>query len=139
MAFDSKPFYGVDRLQFRGIPDSLARHHVEASECCLIHVDNPLSATRGVWLNPDVRVGYNPEAYAVVHQGGDTWPPLGQSIRGVWNNRFWRWLIPTVLKSSQINRQVKAWMRENSQHYEPGVDCLINEMQVLIANGWAHV
>ena len=139
MAFDSKPFYGVDRLQFRGIPDSLARHHVEASECCLIHIDNPLSATRGVWLNPEVRVGYDSEAYAVVHQGGDAWPPLGQSIRGVWNNRFWRWLIPTFLKSSQIYRHVKAWMRENSQHYEPGVDCLINEMQVLIANGWAHV
>lgn len=139
VAFDSKPFYGVDRLQFRGIPDSLARHHVEASECCLIHIDNPLSATRGVWLNPDVRVGYKPEGYAKVHEGGGAWPSLGPSIRGVWTNRFWRWIIPTFLKSSRINRRLKTWMKENSQNYEPGVDCLINEMQVLITNGWAHV
>lgn len=139
MAFNSKPFYGADHLRFRGIPDSLARHHVEASECCLIHIDNPLSLTRGVWLNPDVRVGYSPDAYEVVHQGGGAWPPLGQSIRGVWVNRFWRWLIPAFLKSAKINRRMKAWMAENSQNYEPGVPCLINEMQVVIANGWAHV
>lgn len=139
VAFDSKPFYGVDRLQFRGIPDSLARHHVEASECCLIHIDNPLSAARGVWLNPDVRVGYKPEDYTKVHGGDSAWPSLGPSIQGVWANRFWRWIIPTFFKSSRINRRLKTWMKENSQNYEPGVDCLINEMQVLITNGWAHV
>lgn len=75
----------------------------------------------------------------MVHEGGGAWPALGPSIRGVWANRIWRWIIPTLLKSSKINRRLKMWMKENSQNYEPGVDCLINEMQVLIINGWAHV
>ncbi len=128
----------MDRLQFRGIPDSLARHHLEASECCLVHVDNPLSVTKGVWLNPDVRVGYSHKAYEAVHQDA-IWPPLGESIRGVWMNRFRRWLVPTAIKSSMITQKVNNWMKGISDNYEPGVDCLVNEMQVLIANGWAHV
>ncbi|KAL9070523.1 MAG: hypothetical protein Q9161_004820 [Pseudevernia consocians] len=64
VAFDAAPFYDPNRLKFRGVPDSLALHHVEGSECCLIHVDNPLTQSHGVWLNPNVRVGYSPEAYA---------------------------------------------------------------------------
>lgn len=41
MIFDVAPFYSG--LECRGIDDSLAQKHVEASECCLIHVDNELS------------------------------------------------------------------------------------------------
>ena len=61
------PFMSNPSLSFRGMPDSLALHHLEGSECCLIHVDNPLSAEYGVFVNPNVRVGYSGEAYEAVH------------------------------------------------------------------------
>ncbi|EAQ87609.1 hypothetical protein CHGG_04228 [Chaetomium globosum CBS 148.51] len=71
---------GIRGLRFRGIPDSLAALHLEASECCLIHADNPGSRTRGVYVNPAVRVGYNRLAYDAVHNnptggggGGGSW------------------------------------------------------------------
>ena len=35
--FDSSPFNAASPLRFRGIADSLATHHLEGSECCLIH------------------------------------------------------------------------------------------------------
>lgn len=137
-AFDAKPFYGVDRIYFRGIPDSLAKHHVEASECCLIHIDNPLSNTKGVWLNPDVRVGYSPRAYEAVHSGS-IYPGLASSIRGLWTNRFLRWVVPAGIKTGIVKETLKKWMKEDGQNYEHGEECLVNEMQVLIANGWAHI
>jgi len=62
VAFNAAPFYSSPALQFRGLPDTPAAHHLEASECCLIHMDNPLSAQKGVYLNTNVRVGYNPKA-----------------------------------------------------------------------------
>jgi hypothetical protein len=51
VVFDAAPFYGGPGddghikapLRFRGISDSLAKYHLEASECCLIHFDNPLT------------------------------------------------------------------------------------------------
>ncbi|KAH0280929.1 hypothetical protein KCU91_g636, partial [Aureobasidium melanogenum] len=49
VAMNAKPFYQTPRLIFRGVSDSLAKLHVEGSECCLIHTDNPLSAEQGVW------------------------------------------------------------------------------------------
>ena len=68
---DVRPFYnriGVDHpLQFRTIAGSLAQEHLEASECCLDHQDNPLSLRSGIWLNPSVRVGYNELAYDAVN------------------------------------------------------------------------
>ncbi|KAI9877771.1 MAG: hypothetical protein M1830_000498 [Pleopsidium flavum] len=67
VVFDATPFYGnSDALLFRGIPDSLAEYHLEASECCLIHADNPLTARRGVWLNSNVRVGRMEESASPV-------------------------------------------------------------------------
>jgi hypothetical protein len=60
---DAAPFYVTEnRLAFRGIPDSLSLHRLEGSECCLIHKDNPVTPTKGVFLNPNVRVGYNATA-----------------------------------------------------------------------------
>ncbi|RFU33789.1 hypothetical protein B7463_g2534, partial [Scytalidium lignicola] len=67
VVFQAEPFYHNPPLRFRGIPDSLATHHLEGSECCLIHADNDLSARKGVWLNPNVRVSYNAEADEVVN------------------------------------------------------------------------
>lgn len=128
----------MDRIYFRGIPDSLAKHHVEASECCLIHIDNPLSTTKGVWLNPDVRVGYTPLAYEAVHSG-NIYPGFAASVRGVWTNRFWRWIAPAGIRTGVVKQTVKKWMKEDGQNYEHGEECLVNEMQVLIANGWAHI
>lgn len=43
---------------FRGVADCLAEHHFEASRCCVIHFDNLVTTTAGVWMNPAVRVVY---------------------------------------------------------------------------------
>ncbi|EFY90951.1 polysaccharide export protein (CAP59) [Metarhizium acridum CQMa 102] len=51
----AEPFVSSTKLRFRGVPDSLANYHLEGSECCLIHADNPLSRTLGVYLNPKVK------------------------------------------------------------------------------------
>ena len=138
VVFDAAPFYDPSRLQFRGVPDSLALHHVEASECCLIHVDNPLTQSHGVWLNPNVRVGYSPEAYAAV-KSTSVWPSLIQSMMGIWSNRLWRWTTSTKIKTVRIASRLNTWFRGGADRSEPGKLCLINEMQVLIENGWAHV
>lgn len=138
VAFDAIPFYGPDSLQFRGIPDNLALQHVEASECCLIHAENPLTSTHGVWLNPEVRVGYSPEAYDQVHPSF-FWPGTVQRIRGIWENRILRWFTTPTLKASTINGRLSKWAMGNPDISEPGTYCLINEMQVLVENGWAHV
>ena len=138
VAFDAVAFYEPDPLEFRGVPDSLALQHVEGSECCLVHADNPLTPTHGVWLNPDVRVGYSPEAYAAINPDA-FWPSISQKILGIWKNRIWRWVTTTSLKDSTIKRRLRAWTKPNAELSEPGAHCLINEMQVLIENGWAHV
>lgn len=141
--FDATLFYGNGdtALRFRGIADTLAAHHLEGSECCLIHADNALTPTRGVWLNPHVRVGYSSAAYEAVHSAHPSalWPPLGERIRGVWTNRLWRWVTWTGPQAWRIARRVRRWERGHPGEFEPGVGCLINEMQVLVRNGWAHV
>ena len=150
-------------LRFRGLSDSLARHHVEGSECCLIHIDNPLSATRGVWVNPAVRVGYSGEAYDAVHasplpsSNKDTplnhdatteglskqWMTGTAVVRGIWGNRFRRWTRSVAWKERRVKKRVQAWRDEGAkigeEREERGTVCLINEMQVLRENGWAHV
>ena len=139
VAFDATPFYEPDGLAFRAIPDSLAALHLEGSECCLIHADNPLTSTHGVWLNPHVRVGYSPEAYAAVHQAR-LWPPaLVSTVAGIWANRLYRWISLPHLKSATVARRLRTWKADDAERSEVGVQCLINEMQVLVANGWAHV
>jgi hypothetical protein len=146
---EAAPFYANFPLRFRGIPDSLAKHHLEASECCLIHADNPLSLTQGVWLNPNVRVGYNGPAYEAVNPARGSWLSSSEIFVGLWKARIWRWVTTTYFKDSVVDRRLRAWEKEsntrywenkpNPRHYEPGRHCLINEMQVLVANGWAHV
>ncbi|KAK2855668.1 hypothetical protein FQN49_004966, partial [Arthroderma sp. PD_2] len=53
VVMDSSPFYQDPPLKFRGISDGIAKMHLEGSECCLVHADNPLSKQMGVWLNPN--------------------------------------------------------------------------------------
>ena len=134
---DALPFYN-DNLAFRGIPDSLARQHVEGSECCLIHADNPLSHSKGVWVNPQVRVGYSGPAYDAVNP---TYPWLSNLdiLRGSWQNRFSRWFTTTWLKNRIVSWRLSKWKNQDLAHNESGTFCLINEMQVLVYNGWAHL
>jgi len=57
------PFYEDQPLLFRGLSDSLADSHLEASECCLIHVDNSFARKKGIWVNPKVEVSYPELSY----------------------------------------------------------------------------
>lgn len=140
---NAEPFYSrTDPLRFRGTPDSLAALHLEGSECCLIHTDNPLSASKGVWLNPNVRVGYNAGAYDAVNPKGTkakAWVGTASVLHGSWENRFLRWLTMEWFEESTVRRRVGKWQALGEERLETGVACLINEMQVLVANGWAHV
>ena len=138
VAFDAEPFYDPEPLRFRGVTDELAKQHLEGSECCLIHADNPLARVRGVWLNPAVRVGYSPEAYNAVNPSG-AWPGLLASMLNIWRTRLVSWTTTGYLKKAVVDRRVARWMKEDQGRNEPGWMCLINEMQVLIENGWAHV
>ncbi|KAF2746648.1 glycosyltransferase family 69 protein [Sporormia fimetaria CBS 119925] len=142
VAMDAAPFQRVGPLEFRGTPDSLAQLHLEASECCLIHVDNPLTTTKGVWINPNVRVGYSAEAYAAVNPT-TKWPSMREAVLGLWKARLgavaaaWRnyWEQWTV--RSRIDHW-KDWSISIVTE-ERGVNCIVNEMQVLAANGWKHI
>jgi hypothetical protein len=145
--FDAKPFYNNPPLSFRAIPDTLAAKHIEASECCLIHVDNELSASKGVWLNPNVRVTYNNVSDAIVNpKGGGTWPTRGVKLKGVWTYRWIRWSqwLSRWLRDRRVSTRFQQWKNEPRQegedeHVEPGTACLVDEMQVLLSNGWKHV
>jgi hypothetical protein len=148
--FDAAPFHGKSPLRFRGVSDSLAKKHVEGSECCLIHADNPLSTERGVWLNPNVRVGYNSAAYQIVNPGDSVlWVSAMSKVTGVWKNR-WARLYGSVRRRSEhwvVKKRIQQWKAkikdpeviERDGEKSEAVNCLINEMQVVIENGWAHV
>ncbi|KAK1969923.1 hypothetical protein LY78DRAFT_722861 [Colletotrichum sublineola] len=133
---------GRRRLEFRAVPDSLAEgKHLEASECCLIHADNPLSESLGVFLNPRVRVGYSPAAYEATHprDSGDSWLSLWRIVVGTWESRVRRLLTSDQVKKWVVRKRVAEWEAEENGRQEKGVHCLINEGQVLVYNGWAHV
>lgn len=140
---NAEPFYSrTDPLRFRGTPDSLAALHLEGSECCLIHTDNPLSASKGVWLNPNVRVGYNERAYDAVNSKAtkaNGWVGIASVLHGSWENRLLRSLTMEWFDDFTVRRRVEKWQALDEERVETGVACLINEMQVLIWNGWAHV
>ncbi|QKX55062.1 uncharacterized protein TRUGW13939_02154 [Talaromyces rugulosus] len=143
VAMDSLPFQSsVSPLRFRGTPDSLALTHVEGSECCLIHADNPLSKSKGVYLNPRVRVGYNGPAYTAVHPTR-SWLSISEIALGLWENWWRRTFTTQWFKQTVIRRRVAGWKSERARvdqsREESGEFCLINEMQVLVSNGWAHV
>ncbi|KAH0218860.1 hypothetical protein KCU86_g2496, partial [Aureobasidium melanogenum] len=140
VAMNSKPFYQVPHLTFRGVPDSLAKLHVEGSECCLIHTDNPLSREQGVWVNPNVRVGYNERAYKAVNpENSKAWMSMFSIARGLWTNRFLRWSTSPWFKERVMRRRVEQWKEKHPDSHETGTSCLINEMQILTWYGWAHV
>lgn len=136
---DAGPFYDKSPpLRFRGIPDSLAKSHLEASECCLIHADNDLTSHKGVWVNPNVRVGYTGEAYSAV-QASRRWLTTYDMLCGIWQNRLRRWTTTSWFKRRLVSSRLRTWRKTEPHLAEPGAHCLINEMQVLVSNGWAHV
>ncbi|KAK1764560.1 polysaccharide export protein [Phialemonium atrogriseum] len=143
--FDSTPFYADPPLRFRGIDDSLADLHLEASECCLIHADNVLSRDpgKGVWLNPNVRVGYTPAAYGRVK--GGRFPGPSATVVGAWSNRWSRLRagVQFSLETRAVRSRLKKWGSETPAgeltRAEPGEPCLINEMQIMWQNGWRHL
>ncbi|KAJ5612914.1 hypothetical protein N7510_006108 [Penicillium lagena] len=132
------PFVSDPPLEFRGVPDNLAASHVEGSECCLVHADNPLSKKKGVYLNPKVRVGYSGPAYSAVNPAQRWLSPREIFLSG-WENRFRRLFTTPRFEDWAIQRIVSKWKSQDKRHEEPGEFCLINEMQVLVWNGWAHV
>ncbi|ELR10247.1 hypothetical protein VC83_08959 [Pseudogymnoascus destructans] len=146
VVFQVEPFYGNKALSFRGIPDSLALRHLEGSECCLIHADNRLTPLHGVWLNPNVRVSYNPESDKIVRAETGLWPTKKEKFVGIWMNRFARLvgIIPRYIQEYKVGKRMKLWGHEtrDEAHGEIPVawsHCLINEMQVLVQNGWKHL
>lgn len=135
---DAAPFLATPALRFRGIPDSLAELHLEGSECCLIHADNPLSAQHGVYLNPRVRVGYNGLAYFAVHPT-DNWLSAGSVFKGLWANRLKRWTTTPWFQHRKVHKRLSRWAARSERNQEPGDFCIINEMHVLHPRGWAHI
>ena len=137
VAMDAAPFYD-HHLAFRGIPDSLSLKHLEGSECCLVHADNPLSKSKGVWVNPSVRVGYSGAAYDDINRR-DPWMSTLEIWIACWKNRSLRWTTTTWFKNQIVYWRLWRWRRKDPSHQEAGDFCVINEMHVLVHNGWAHV
>ncbi|KAF2118219.1 polysaccharide export protein [Lophiotrema nucula] len=135
VAMDTMPFYATPALKFRGIDDGLAELHLEGSECCIVHADNPLSKVLGVYINPNVRVGYNQRAYDTIN-AAPLWQSTTERIRAIWKLRlaFVLARLQSTTESMTVNRRLKQWGNP-----EPGRHCLINEMQVLVDNGWKHL
>ncbi|KAK1836525.1 polysaccharide export protein [Podospora conica] len=138
VAMPTSAFTGIKGLKFRGINDTLAESHLEGSECCLIHADNPASRTRGVFLNPNVRVGYNEKAYEEVHKPG-SWISMPQVYFGLWKNRIARRFTTPWFKELSVARRVRKWEQEEEGREERGQFCLISEMQIIVRNGWKHL
>ncbi|KAK0103309.1 hypothetical protein ONS95_005339 [Cadophora gregata] len=165
ISLDAAPFYASPPLKFRGISDSLAKEHLEGSECCLIHADNPLRQEKGVWMNPNVRVAYRAGPYSRVNGGmeikssianentgipggdGSFWPGGFEVVRGAWANRWARWVTQVKIwsENKMVLGRVQTWVEKGRKldppetRFEPGMECLVNEMQVLYQNGWKHV
>ncbi|KAI9171510.1 glycosyltransferase family protein [Paramyrothecium foliicola] len=147
IAFQAAPFYADPPLRFRSVADDLARRHIEGSERCLIHADNPLSASQGVWLNPSVRV--TPGRNSKVARPGrslDRYPSWTGTLVGSWANRLARWTGAgqALLKSEGVvQSRVRDWLAEahdaDIQQVETDLPCLVSDMQVVRPDGWAKV
>lgn len=151
VAMPITPFVANPPLRFRAIPDSLASTHLEASECCLIHADNPSTSspspshpTPQIFLNLAVKVAYNGSSYHAITAPSATLSPLAIFF-ALWHNRVLRWITTPVFKEWEVSRRVKAWAKgSGSGGQERGSEsagffCLVDEMQVLYERGWKHM
>jgi hypothetical protein len=151
VAMDAGPFYGGSAgqetgLRYRGIDDSLAEKHVEGSECCLIWADMEANGDleKGIWVNPAVRVGYVKKAYEDTHFGVNRdFISATVYVKGVWRNRSIRWFGGGMKQAQAVRTRVAQWKKEGrkqgKKRDEVGEMCLIDEMHVLIWNGWKHL
>jgi len=137
---DTAAFY--DGLRFRAISDSLASKHMEGSECCLIHADLSAmgAATKGIYVNPAVRVGYTTRAYNLTHSGPEkNFVSLARYLTGVWTNRAYRTVSNEASDTKIVRSKVERWKKEGvnslEKRDERGLMCLIDEMHILIWNG----
>ncbi|CAK7566702.1 MAG: hypothetical protein SEPTF4163_004653 [Sporothrix epigloea] len=162
VVFNAQPFYETSPvsgsppksghtphpLLFRGVDDSLAEFHLEGSECCLIHADNPLSRFSdvstsssgwrqsavndnpetskdiGVWLNPNVRVAYSAPVYQQVRAGGGgsgVFPSGFSAVYGTWVNRWQRALssVQFVLEGQTVLNRLRRWRAETPAGEQP--------------------
>ncbi|CAI6335918.1 unnamed protein product [Periconia digitata] len=140
VAMPTAPFLAENPLLFRGISDSLGSYHLEASECCLIHADNYWTSRKGVFLNPSVKVGYSSEAFEAIRRSSSSMSII-DVYKGVWANRILRWTssLKTAYEEHVVRERVTAWKEKHQGESEPGISCLINEMQVIHAKGWRHL
>jgi Cryptococcal mannosyltransferase 1 len=138
-AFDAAPFQDQKNpLRFRAVDDSLAEFHLEASECCLINYDNPMSASKGVWMNPNVRVGYDTVRYEAVHRTSG-WPSTAEIMLGRFSDLF-RWILRLRGRRALIDQRYEQWAHRRKLNTEVGSDCLINKMMVVSENGiWSEI
>jgi Cryptococcal mannosyltransferase 1 len=138
-AFDAAPFQDLrNPLRFRAVNDSLAEYYLEASECCLIHYDNPLSAFRGVWMNPKVRVGYDDMRYDAVHQPSG-WPSMAATILGHLSDLL-TWIVPLSRKRKVIDLRYEEWTQKSPLNTEAGADCLVHKLMIVSEKGkWSEV
>jgi hypothetical protein len=142
VSMPAEPFVAkTNPLRFRALHDALAPYHFEASECCLIHADNPNFAKKPVLLNPAVRVGYTMAAHNVVRKNVP-WISTYDIFMGLWENRIRRWI--SMWFWSDRGRQRHLLRKIQDAEEKTGIDesapwCVVNEMQVLSANGWRHI
>ena len=142
VASDAAPFQRLQNpLRFRGISDSLAQYHVEASECCTIHYDNPLSPKLGVWINPAVRVAYSSAAYnAVVASPGkrhnSQWPTAFELRWGYWSSK-WIWWLRDPASPAKTWHLIRQWHQDHAHTVEPALPCVSDLAMVLTSKGWA--
>jgi hypothetical protein len=105
---------------------------------CLVHIDNPLRAKRRTYVNPLVRVGYSVEAYNAVHPQAllrSSW----QICKALWDNRIRRWITSPWLNEWKVQKRAEKWRKLSKLNKEAGDVCMVDEMQVLVENGWQHV
>lgn len=163
LAMDAAPFYDVpgkradglttltSGLRFRGLPDSLAVTGLEASECCLIHADLIArdQAKKGIFINPAARSGYERAAWNLTHRPpDDNFVSSDQYVAGIYRMRLARWKTDGISSSAgqrmgRIYDKIARWREEGhvlgEKREEVGDYCAIEEMHILIWNGWKHV
>lgn len=117
-------------------------------------------------MNPNVRVTYNSSTYVrvnpqgplpesirgdselqnVIKEGeGKGWPGKWEKYTGTWMNRKARWLerVTFWTEKRMVELRVRKWLKEGEKkgekREEMGLECLVNEMQVMFETGWQHV
>ncbi len=114
-----------------------------------------------------MRVAYNASTYSAVNGGveirseiadlvdgvngefgdGRPWPGRWEVVKGVWRNRYVRWVgwVRLWSEARVVKTRLQRWVEKGKNMMPPeerreiGVECLVNEMQILFENGWQHV